>query len=164
MSTKKSKKEIVVTKDAVLRVEWANKTTPRMRRIDQRQIDKYLLDGKVNNSQHQAANWYHNLASTASATPHLTSQIGKLRVGSSKPVITNKQAEARVVMGKVDEFIKSNTDKQCLSVMRNVIIYDESMREQQRKYGGKVRTEGLIMLRDALDALDKIMGKYSRYL
>ena len=48
--------------------------------------------------------------------------------------------------------------------MRNVIIYDESMREQQRKYGGSVRSKGMDMLRDALDALDKMMSKYSRYV
>lgn len=164
MSTKKRDKELVVTKDAVMRVEWANKNTPRMRRIDQRQIDQYMLKGTINTSQHQAANWYLNLAATAMATPNLTSQVGKLRVGTSKPFISNKQAEARLILGKVDEHVKKRTNQQRLSVMRNVVIYDESMREQHRKYGGKVRSEGMNMLRDALDAVDGIMSKYSRFV
>ena len=45
--------------------------------------------------------------------------------------------------------------------MRNVVLYDESMREQQRKYGGKLRTEGISVLGHALDALDQIMAKYA---
>ena len=164
MSTKKSKEEIVHTKEGTMRVEWASNNKPRMRRIDQKQIDKYLLSGKVNHSQHQAANWYFNLVSTAQATPHLVSQMGKLNVGKGKPIITNKQAVARVVMGKVEDYIEASVGKDCMSVMRNVIVYDESMREQQRKYGGRVRTEGLSMLRDALDALDKFMCKNARYI
>ena len=87
-----------------------------------------------------------------------------MRVGTSKPVISNKQAEARLVMGRVEAYVKKHTSQQVLSLMRNVIIYDESMREQQRKYGGSVRSKGMDMLRDALDALDKMMSKYSRYV
>ena len=85
-----------------------------------------------------------------------------MRVGTSKPVISNKQAEARLVMGRVEAYV--NILAAVLSLMRNVIIYDESMREQQRKYGGSVRSKGMDMLRDALDALDKMMSKYSRYV
>jgi hypothetical protein len=162
MSTKKQNNKLVVTKDAVMRVEWADKTTPRMRRIDQRQIDRYILDGKINTTQHQAANWYLNLSSSALATPHLVSQIGNLRVGAGKPVISNKQAEARLILRKVDAYVKSRTNQTHLSLMRNLVVYDESMREQHRKYGGKARTEGLTMLRHALDSVDEIMGKYAR--
>lgn len=159
-----SKDKVVKINDGSYRVEWASKNTHRMRRIDQRQIDRYLMDGRVTHSQHQAANWYLHLSQTAMAVPHLTSQIGKLRVGTGKPVISNKQAEARVVLGKVDNEIKKNTSSEYLSLLRNTLIYDESMREQQRKYGGKIRTEGMMMLCHALDALDKVMGKFSKYV
>lgn len=164
MSTKKSKEKIIKTAAGTMRVEWAEKNKSRLRRIDQKQIDRYMLSGKINHSQHQAANWYFSLASLASATPHVISQVGKMRVGTSKPVISNKQAEARLVMGRVEAYVKKHTSQQVLSLMRNVIIYDESMREQQRKYGGSVRSKGMDMLRDALDALDKMMSKYSRYV
>ena len=161
MSTKKNSERIIHTQHGTLRVEWADKNKTRTRRIDQRLVDRYLIDGKINNSQHQAANWYLGLASTAQATPHLISQVGKLRVGTGKPVITNKQAEARIVLKKVDEFIRRRVSNTGVSVMRNVGLYDESMREQQRKYGGKLRIEGMSVLGHALDALDQIMGKYA---
>ena len=164
MSTKKSKDKILKTDAGVMRLEWADKNKTRMRRIDQRQIDRYILDGKINHSQHQAANWYFSLASLAQATPHVVSQIGKMKVGTGKPVITNKQAEARIILGKVEEFVKCKSSDDSLSIMRNVVVFDESMREQQRKYGGNVRKHGMSMLRDALDELDKIMGKYARYI
>lgn len=164
MSTKKSKDKFVNTPSGVMRVEWADKTKSRMRRVDQRTIDRYMLDGKVTIAQHGAANWYYNLALMAQASPHVVSQIGKMRVGTSKPVISNKQAEARLVLGKVEDFIKSKTSPDYLSVMRNVVVYDESMREQQKKYGGGVRRHGLVMLRDALNELEKVMGKYARYI
>tara|TARA_B100002019_G_scaffold290329_1_gene307773 strand:- start:139 stop:633 length:495 start_codon:yes stop_codon:yes gene_type:complete len=164
MSTKKSKDSLVNTSSGVMRLEWADKNKSRMRRVDQRNIDRYMLDGKINSEQHGAANWYYNLSSMAQASPHVVSQIGKMRVGTSKPVISNKQAEARLVLGRVESFVKKNTSHDYLSVMRNVVVYDESMREQQRKYGGNVRRQGMSMLRDALDELYKVMGKYAKYI
>lgn len=161
MSTKKNSERIIRTPHGTLRVEWADKNKTRTRRIDQRLVDRYLIDGKINNSQHQAANWYLGLASTAQATPHLTSQVGKMRVGTSKPIITNRQAEARLILNKVEDFVRRRVSKTGVLVMRNVVLYDESMREQQRKYGGKLRSEGMSVLGHALDALDQIMGKYA---
>ena len=161
MSTKKNSERIIRTPHGTLRFEWADKNKTRTRRIDQRLVDRYLIDGRINNSQHQAANWYLSLASTAQATPHLTSQVGKLRVGTGKPIVTNKQAEARLVLKKVEDFVRRRVSRTAVSVMRNVVLYDESMREQQRKYGGKLRTEGISVLGHALDALDQIMGKFA---
>ena len=62
MSTKKSKDNLVNTSSGVMRLEWADKNKSRMRRVDQRNIDRYMLDGKINSEQHGAANWYYNLS------------------------------------------------------------------------------------------------------
>lgn len=164
MSTKKSNNEIILTDIGMVRVEWASNNKTRTRRVDQKPIDRYMLSGKVTELQHQAANWYFNLATVAQATPNMVSQMSKINVGKGKPVISNKQAEARIVLNKVEAFVKEATSPDALSVMRNVVVYDESMREQQRKYGGSVRKHGILMLQDALNAVDKIMGKYSRWV
>ncbi len=148
-STKRSKEN----DKSPVRIEWADKNTPRVRRVDQRVIDRYLLSEKINTTQHQAANWYLDLAETAQSTPHLTSQIGKMRVGTGNPVMSNRQAEARVVLKKIDDMVRSKTSSIHLSCMRNVVCFDESMREQQRKYGGGLRSNGMTILREALDCL-----------
>lgn len=159
MSTKKQI-EMIDTKGGVMRVEWADKHKPRMRRVDQRQFDKYLLSGTISEQQHQAANWYFRLASTALATPHVQSQMGKLRVGSGSPVISNRQAEARLVLNKAEKNIEKVVSSLGVQVVRNVVLYDESMREQNRKHG-VARDQSMILFREGLDALDPIMAKFN---
>ena len=159
MSTKKQNK-IIETKEGVLRVEWADKHNPRLRRVDQRQFDKYLLSGHITEEQHQAANWYYRLATAALATPHVQSQMGKLRVGTGNPTISNKQAEARIVLGKAEKHVEKVVSILDVQVIRNVVIYDESMREQSRNHG-IARDKSMILFREGLDALDPIMAKFS---
>ena len=159
MSTKKQNK-LVETKDGVMRVEWADKHKSRMRRVDQRQFDKYLLSGNVTEEQHQAANWYYRVATTALATPHVQSQMGKLRVGTGNHSISNKQAEARLVLGRAEKQIEKVVSSLAVQVVRNVVLYDESMREQSRNHG-IARDKTMILFRDGLDALDPIMAKFS---
>lgn len=159
MSTKTQNK-IVETKDGVMRVEWADKHKSRMRRVDQRQFDKYLLSGNINEQQHQAANWYYRVATSALATPHVQSQMGKLRVGTGSPVISNRQAEARLVLNKAEKHIEKVVSSLAVQVVRNVVLYDESMREQSRKHGA-ARGQSMKLFRNALDALDPIMAKFN---
>ena len=159
MSTKKQNK-MIDTKDGIMRVEWADKHKPRLRRVDQRQFDKYLLSGKISEQQHQAANWYFRVATTALATPHVQSQMGKLRVGTGSPVISNRQAEARLVLNKAEKDIEKAVTGRGLQVVRNVVLYEESMREQSRKHG-VARDQSMILFREGLDALDPIMAKFN---
>ena len=100
------------------------------------------------------------MATTALATPHVQSQMGKLRVGTGSPVISNRQAEARLVLNKAEKDIEKAVTGRGLQVVRNVVLYDESMREQSRKHG-VARDQSMILFREGLDALDPIMAKFN---
>lgn len=165
MSTsQKSLSKLVETRLGVLRPEWADKNKPRMRRVDQRTVDRLLLSDKLTSEQHKAAEWYHNLAATANTTPHLVSQIGSMRVDGAPREISNRQADARITLKLVDADIKLKNNDYTLRVLRSVVIFDESMRNLSKDDGlGKNRT-GVETLRLGLDTLEKIMPRYQRYL
>jgi hypothetical protein len=63
-------------------------------------------------------------------------------------------------LGKAEKHVEKVVSSLGVQVIRNVVIYDESMREQSRNHG-IARDKSMMLFREGLDALDPIMAKFS---
>ena len=122
------KKKDIRTDKGVYRVEWANKYKTRVRRVDQNYLDKYLLDGKISDEQHTKAIWYLSIAKKSIFESKLVSSTGVQVSGGTKD-ISNAQANARLLLKKIDDCVYKKTNQMVLDVLRNTVIYDQSMRD-----------------------------------
>ena len=122
------KKKDIRTGKGVYRVEWANKYKTRVRKVDQNYLDKYLLDGKISDEQHTKGIWYLSIAKRAIFESKLVSSTGVQVSGGSKD-ISNAQANARLLLRKIDDCVFKKSNQMILDVLRNTVIYDQSMRD-----------------------------------
>ena len=66
---------VVKNKHGTFRMEWASNNKVRSRRVDQRVIDRLVLDGKIFDTEYQIAQWYFELASSSIRMPNLVSNM-----------------------------------------------------------------------------------------
>ena len=138
----KNKKEVRTGK-GVYRVEWASKYKTRIRRVDQNFLDKYLLDGKITEDQHTKKSIFET---------KLVSSTGVQVSGGTKD-ISNAQANARLLLKKIDDCVLKNANQIVLDVLRNTIIYDQSMRDFFKDRSAAERKNGITHLQNGLDIL-----------
>ena len=146
------KKKDISTGKGVYRVEWANKYKTRVRKVDQNYLDKYLLDGKISDEQHTKGIWYLSIAKKAIFESKLVSSTGVQVSGGSKD-ISNAQANARLLLRKIDDCVFKKSNQMILDVLRNTVIYDQSMRDLFSKNYASERKNGLTHLRKGLNIL-----------
>ena len=146
------KKKDIKTGKGVYRVEWANKYKTRVRKVDQNYLDKYLLDGKISDEQHTKGIWYLSIAKKAIFESKLVSSTGVQVSGGSKD-ISNAQANARLLLRKIDDCVFKKSNQMILDVLRNTVIYDQSMRDLFSKIYASERKNGLTHLQNGLNIL-----------
>ena len=146
------KKKDIRTDKGVYRVEWANKYKTRVRRVDQNYLDKYLLDGKISDEQHTKGIWYLSIAKKSIFESKLVSSTGVQVSGGSKD-ISNTQANARLLLKKIDDCVYKKTNQMVLDVLRNTVIYDQSMRDLFSKNYAAERKNGFTHLQNGLNIL-----------
>lgn len=146
------KKKDIRTGKGVYRVEWANKYKTRVRKVDQNYLDKYLLDGKISDEQHTKGIWYLSIAKRAIFESKLVSSTGVQVSGGSKD-ISNAQANARLLLRKIDDCVFKKSNQMILDVLRNTVIYDQSMRDLFAKNYAAERKNGLTHLQNGLNIL-----------
>ena len=147
----KNKKEVRTGK-GVYRVEWASKYKTRIRRVDQNFLDKYLLDGKITEDQHTKGIWYLAVAKKSIFETKLVSSTGVQVSGGTKD-ISNAQANARLLLKKIDDCVLKNANQIVLDVLRNTIIYDQSMRDFFKDRSAAERKNAITHLQNGLDIL-----------
>ena len=85
-----------------------------------------------------------------------------MRVELAAPIITNRQAEARLVLNKVEDFAAAMS-KTGLLVMRIVkFCMTRACGNSSASMVVFLQRRQCLSLGHALDALDQIMGKYAR--
>ena len=146
------KKKDIRTGKGVYRVEWANKYKTGVRKVDQNYLDKYLLDGKISDEQHTKGIWYLSIAKKAIFESKLVSSTGVQVSGGSKD-ISNAQANARLLLRKIDDCVFKKSNQMILDVLRNTVIYDQSMRDLFSKNYASERKNGLTHLQNGLNIL-----------
>lgn len=146
------KKDRIYTDQGVFRVEWADKYKTRVRRLDQNYLDKYYLDGKITEDQHSKGVWYLSVATRSQITSSLVSNTAE-RVSGGKKELSNAQINARMLLKKIDKCILKNGGADVLTVVRNTIVYDQSMRDLFTHAVPVNRREGFKHLRKGLDII-----------
>ena len=109
-------------------MEWASKYKARSRRVDQRVIDRLVLDGKIFDTEHQIAQWYFELAISSIRMPSLVSNMNMEKISGGGGFVSNKQINAIQKLRRVDKFIEDKF-KDKINVLRNSVIYDEPIDE-----------------------------------
>ena len=98
--------------------------------IDQRVIDRLVLDGKIFDTEYQMAQWYFELASSSIRMPNLVSNMNMEKVTGGGDYISNKQMNAMLRLRRVDKLIEEKF-KDGIKLLRNTVIYDESIKEEE---------------------------------
>ena len=119
---------IIENEHGTFRVEWASKYKARSRRVDQRVIDRLVLDGKIFDTEHQIAQWYFELAISSIRMPSLVSNMNMEKISGGGGYVSNKQINAIQKLRRVDKFIEDKF-KDKINVLRNSVIYDEPIDE-----------------------------------
>tara|TARA_Y100000004_G_C8941798_1_gene424509 strand:- start:474 stop:962 length:489 start_codon:yes stop_codon:yes gene_type:complete len=121
---------VVKNKHGTFRMEWASNNKVRSRRVDQRVIDRLVLDGKIFDTEYQMAQWYFELASSSIRMPNLVSNMNMEKVSGGGDYISNKQMNAMLRLRRVDKLIEEKF-KDKIKLLRNTVIYDESIKEKE---------------------------------
>ena len=82
----------------------------------------------------------------------LVSSTGVQVSGGTKD-ISNAQANARLLLKKIDDCVLKNANQIVLDVLRNTIIYDQSMRDFFKDRSAAERKNGITHLQNGLDIL-----------
>ena len=97
---------VVKNKHGTFRMEWASNNKVRSRRVDQRVIDRLVLDGKIFDTEYQMAQWYFELASSSIRMPNLVSNMNMEKVSGGGDYISNKQMNAMLRLRRGDKLIE----------------------------------------------------------
>ena len=145
-------KENLTTSKGVYRVEWASKYKTRVRRVDQNFLDKYLLNGKISDAQHSKGIWYLSIARVSIFDRKLVSSTG-IKVSGGNHEISNAQANARLLLNKIDKCVLKKSNQIVLDVLRNTVIFDQSMRDFFKNHSAAERRNGITHLQNGLNIL-----------
>ena len=89
-----------------------------------------VLDGKIFDTEYQMAQWYFELASSSIRMPNLVSNMNMEKVSGGGDYISNKQMNAMLRLRRVDKLIEEKF-KNGIKLLRNTVIYDESIKEEE---------------------------------
>ena len=118
--------------------------------------DLYLFQDKINNDQHQSAEWLHSLALRCNIKLSVQSFLSNpIRLGNSGDSgMSERSAQSRIRLKEVIEHVKKSCGRVSSSLLQGIVIYNQSLSEWSLS-SGKSRTGKLQMLQHALDEVGK---------